>query len=410
MLGFFDTSVTSSKKPPSLLPRCGACGLLNTCISPKIPIQGRGLKGILIIGTAPGKEEDRQGKFFVSQAGRFLRSTLASKGIDLDRDCWYTNTIICSPVDRTKPDEKEIDYCRPNLMKVVRELNPRLVIPLGFEAVKSFIAPYYRGEDEGTGSILDWVGWKIPLQKLNTWVCPSYDPEEILANADDRVGPVYKVWFNRHLDAALELEGVPWNPVPDYKSEIEIIFDPTKAAQWIRKATEKNLPTSFDYETNCLKPDRDDAEIVTVGLCCGGKRTMACPFVGEVIPAMREFLESSCPKLGANTKFEERWTRKILKTRVNNWVWCGMQSAHHLDNRKGITSVKFQAFVRLGIEPWDSAVGPYLRADDAVSLNRIKEVNLRTLLAYNGLDALCEYKIDNLQKAEMLKQNREYDG
>lgn len=410
MLGFFDASTTSSKKPPSTLPRCGACGLLNTCLSPKIPVTGEGKKGILIVGSAPGPDEDRKGRFFAGAAGDYLRKVLSSHGLNPERDCWFTNSIICKPKDGTLPSDDEIDYCRPNLMKTLRDLNPRMVIPLGFAAVKSLIAPYFRGEDSGTGAIADWAGWRIPLQKINTWICPSYDPSEVLENSEDRNGPVYKVWFNRHIEAALQLEGRPWQIVPDYRSEVELIFDPQKAAKWIRNAIKVNKPTSFDWETNCLKPDRDDAEIVSVGLCVAGKKTMSCPFTGEVVQAMREFLTCPCPKLGANTKFEERWSRKKLGVSVNNWVWCGMQSAHHLDNRKGITSVKFQAFVRLGFEPWDGPVAAYLQADDAVSLNRIREVDLRTLLLYNGIDAHCEYLIDTLQKEEMLKQNREYDG
>jgi len=408
MQGFFDTSITHSKKPVSLLPRCGACGLLNHCTSPKIPVTGRGRSGILLVGDAPGTSEDFSNSNFAGKAGQFLRKVLKDFDVDLDNDCWMTYALICKPEEF--PSDKQIDYCRPNLMKTIRDLNPRIVIPLGFAAMKSFIAPYYRGEDEGTGSILDWAGWRIPLQKINTWVCPTFSPDTVVDMKEDRNGPIYEVQFRRHIERAVACESRPWSTIPDYKSEVEVMFDPSEAAKWIREITRRGGPSSFDYETNCLKPDREEAEIHTIGICWKGVRTMACPFVGEVVEATKEYLISGNPKIGCNTKFEERWSRKKLGVRVNRWVWDIMQSAHHLDNRKGITSAKFQSFIRLGQEPWDGAVSAFLQAGDAVSLNRIKECDLRTLLIYNGVDGICEYKVAEKQKEEMLEQNRIYDG
>src|SRR6187401_3486076 len=97
MTGFFSTTVTHSKKPPSEFPRCGICNLLNNCRSPKIPVNGQGRKGILIIGDAPGDTEDRQNRFFAGHAGVFLRDALGKFGIDLERDCWSTSALICKP-------------------------------------------------------------------------------------------------------------------------------------------------------------------------------------------------------------------------------------------------------------------------------------------------------------------------
>lgn len=370
-----------------------------------MPVSGEGRKGILLVGEAPGENEDKQNRQFVGKAGILLRKVLSNLGLDVDRDCWLTNALICHPENNETPTDDQIDYCRPNLMSTIRDLEPRLIIPMGFTAVKSLIAPYFRGEDEGTGSVSGWVGWKIPLQKLNAWVCPTYHPSYVARSEDDREGPVVRLWFERHLEAALGCEGRPWAVVPNYKNDVRIIMDPKDAASEIRKIIRDGRPTAWDYETNSLKPDRPEAEIITVGFCQGGENPFACPFTGEVLDATREFAESEVPKIGANSKFETRWTRKILGVNVKKWVWDTMLSAHHLDNRRGITSVKFQAFVRIGQEPWDGAVKPYLEADGATDLNRIKEVNLRTLLLYNGLDGTMEYLIAVHQKQEMKIQN-----
>ena len=87
---------------------------------------------------------------------------------------------------------------------------------------------------------------------------------------------------------------------------------------------------------------------------------------------------------------------------VRNWVWDTMLSAHHLDNRPGITSVKYQAFVRLGQEPWDTHIKPMLQSTDERGLNRVNEIPMRDLLLYCGMDSLIEYKLAELQKKEMM--------
>jgi hypothetical protein len=183
-------------------------------------------------------------------------------------------------------------------------------------------------------------------------------------------------------------------------------MDPTDAARWIRDKVRCGGPVAFDYETNSLKPGHLESAIITVGFCWKGADTISCPMVGEVKQATKEFVESSLPKIGSNNKFECLWSRYYLGAeRVQNWKWDCMLSAHHLDNRKGITSVKFQAFVRCGQTPWDFGVAPFFEAKDEMSLNRIRECDLRQLLVYNGMDAALEYKIAANQRAEMLFQN-----
>lgn len=403
MAGFFDDAIAHSKPPPFLLPRCGACGLLDHCASPKMPVWGEGRRGVLIVGDAPGFREDQEGRPFVGEAGQQLRSSLASLGVDLDRDCWSTNSLVCHTPDSRKPTPSEVDYCRPNLTTTIRKLQPTTIIPLGFEAIRSVLGPYWR---ESCGPVDEWVGFNIPIQECNIWVSPNYHPDIVIRTKKDREGDVVKVLFEKYLKRAFQREGRPWKVVPDWAEQVQIVLDTDLAARMVRDELRMRQSVSFDYETNRLKPDKTDAEIVSVGVMFGDTGTvLAYPFAGEAIAATREMLVSPHPKLGANTKFEDRWSRAILKVPVNNWKWDAMLSAHHLDNREGITSVKFQAFVRLGLAPWDTAVKPYLSNVDETGRNRIREVNLRSLLEYNGIDAIAEHHICLHQKKEMRDQN-----
>lgn len=401
--GFFPASVVlSSGTKKYSEPLCDSCLMYRGCHTPKMPIFGKGKREILVVGDFVRQEDDAQGRPFSGDVGQLLRSTLALCGVDLENDCWATNAVICGPPGKSAPDAKKINYCRPNLIKAIKTLNPKKIILLGSSAIRSCIGEYYRLE-LGEGS--RWLGWKIPLQEINSWVCPTYSPTQVMLAKEDKQGAVYRLWFDRHIQEAIDLLGRPWDPVPDYSSGIKIIKDLDKAAQWIRKLIASGLRSSFDYETNCLKPDRPDAKIRSVAFHCK-KGTMACPVLGPVKEALVEYLLSPGEKVGANTKFEERWSRRAFQTEVKNVVWDTMLSSHHLDNRRGICGVEFQSFVRLGACPWDAKVSPYFDSEDSVSLNRVYEVDLDSLLLYNGLDAILEYLIAERQEEEMRWQNQ----
>lgn len=397
-MGFFSKAEVTSRPPLSLSPKCGACGLHKQCYSPKMPVTGSGRRGILVVAEAPGEEEDRRGVQLVGQAGQYLRESLENLGVDLDRDCWKTNALICRPPENRTPTDDEITYCRPNLINAIKELHPRQIILLGASAVQSMLGLYWK---EATGGIGLWAGWSIPFQPMNCWICPNYHPSYVLRSEQDRNGQAVKVWFERFLAKALMIEGRPWETVPDYESDVRLVYDTDQAAEWIYRKLENGAVSSFDYETDRLKPDHPDAEIVSCAICWRGEETIAFPFYGAVVDAMREYVRSPFPKIGANNKFENRWSRRILGERVRNFIWDTVNDAHILDNRDGITSVKFQAFVRLGFPDWSYAIRSYFDTDGDNERNRIRQIDLRTLLIYNGIDALVEYKIAQHQKKEL---------
>ncbi len=100
MDGFFSASEFTSKPDTFILPQCGRCKLYKGCLSPKMPYYGKGRKNILIVAESPGGMEDAQGRPLVGRVGKFLRETLQKFSIDLDRDCWVTNSLICRPLLR----------------------------------------------------------------------------------------------------------------------------------------------------------------------------------------------------------------------------------------------------------------------------------------------------------------------
>ena len=92
-------------------------------------------------------------------------------------------------------------------------------------------------------------------------------------------------------------------------------------------------------------------------------------------------------------------TQAILKTRVRGWLWDTMQAAHSLDNRQGVTSIKFQSFVQLGQPSYNDKIHDFMtsddkKEDDSHAVNRIvQDIPMHELLVYCGLDSLLEYKV-----------------
>jgi len=377
MKGFFDgLSLKESSSRVPTLPLCGACGLHKDCTSPKMPVTGEGRRGILVVAEAPEQQEERQ-----------LRRQLSQVGINLDKDCWQTNAIICSTPGNRTPTDKEIDYCLPNLLNTIKELNPKIIILLGSIPTRALLRHIWKTD---VGAIGRWTGFRIPSQSLNAWVCPMHHPSYLKRMQS----PLLDNEFKRHLKGSVQTSQRPYpKGVPDYEMQVKVIMDTTKAAKMIDERSDWEGYAAFDYETNMLKPEGEKAEIVSCSICWGGRYTIAYPWAGEAVNATRRFIRSAIPKIASNMKFEERWSRKILKTPVRNWHWDTMLAAHVIDNRPGITSIKFQSFVMLGMPSYDDHIKPYLSSSESMKENRVKEIDPQQLLLYNGLDSLLEYKV-----------------
>lgn len=386
--------------PARSTPQCGACGLFKECQTPKIQVQGQGGKGILIVGEAPGKDEDEQGTFFVGKAGQHLRRVLRSLDFDIDKDAWVTNALICRPPKNRAPNALEVDYCRPNLAKAIATLQPKVIIVLGGTAVAAVVGSIWR---EDVGPMARWAGWRIPCQAYNAWVCPTWHPSYLLREEDE----VLDRQFKAHLEFATQQTARPWPAgVPQYAASVRKIHDPAVAAAWLRKCAQRSDgAVAWDYETDRLKPDEPDSRIVSCSVAWGRtepERCIAYPWHGEAITATQELLRSPIPKIASNLKFEDRWTRAAFGHRVRGWVWDTMLAAHVCDNRPGITSVKFQAFVRLGMPIWNEKIEPFLKSKGDGTVNQIlREINIDDLLLYNGLDALLEFRVAMAQMQEL---------
>jgi DNA polymerase I-like protein with 3'-5' exonuclease and polymerase domains len=209
------------------------------------------------------------------------------------------------------------------------------------------------------------------------------------------------------LKVAVESTERPWEgEPPDLLSRCQVITDDKAAnramGDLLTEAAENDMPVAWDLETNCLKPDNKDAAIASCSLAIAD-RAIAFPWSRVMADAVKGFLESNFRKIASNMKFEDRWARRVIGCRVRNWWHDTMLAAHLLDNRKAVTSIKFQAFVHLGMEDYDSVVKPYLQSKESggYAINRVFQCDWPTLLRYNALDSLLEYEVAVIQRKLM---------
>jgi uracil-DNA glycosylase len=91
---------------------------------------------VMVIGEAPGRDEDRIGKPFVGRAGQLLDKMLASIGLSRQRNCYITNVINWRPPGNRDPSPEEAAVCLPFLRRHIELANPALIVLLGAVAAR----------------------------------------------------------------------------------------------------------------------------------------------------------------------------------------------------------------------------------------------------------------------------------
>jgi uracil-DNA glycosylase len=93
---------------------------------------------IMLIGEAPGRDEDLQGQPFVGRAGQLLDRMLAAIGLD-EGQVYITNTVYWRPPGNRTPTPQEVEACAPFLARQIELLAPRVLVLLGGAAVKNIL-------------------------------------------------------------------------------------------------------------------------------------------------------------------------------------------------------------------------------------------------------------------------------
>lgn len=104
-----------------------------------VPGEGSGKLRVVLVGEAPGRNEDATGRPFCGAAGRNLDLALVAAGIDRS-EVFVTSIVKCRPPENRDPTPAEKDACRPYLFEQVEALRPRVVVALGRHGLSGLLA------------------------------------------------------------------------------------------------------------------------------------------------------------------------------------------------------------------------------------------------------------------------------
>jgi uracil-DNA glycosylase family 4 len=161
------------------VPDCQACGLAKTRTQTVFGV-GDPKAEWLIIGEAPGAEEDKRGEPFVGQAGKLLDNMLAAIKLKRGENVYIANVLKCRPPENRDPHGEEVEQCDPFLKRQVELIQPKLILALGKFAAQSLL-----GSDDTIAAMRG---------KLHAYngvpVIVTYHPAYLLRNLMDKA----KAW------------------------------------------------------------------------------------------------------------------------------------------------------------------------------------------------------------------------
>ena len=137
--------IAEEKKQPGwtelkqVVPGCTACGLHKTRTQTVFGVGDEGADWMLI-GEAPGAEEDRLGEPFVGQAGKLLDNMLAAIGLKRGENVYIANVLKCRPPGNRNPEPEEVARCSPYLQRQIELVKPKLVVAMGRFAAQTLLA------------------------------------------------------------------------------------------------------------------------------------------------------------------------------------------------------------------------------------------------------------------------------
>jgi len=116
---------------------CTACGLRAGCTQTVFGVGDERAKW-LVIGEAPGAEEDKQGEPFVGRAGQLLNSMLAAIGLKREQ-VYIANVLKCRPPGNRDPKPEEAELCRPFLERQIALIRPKIILAVGRIAAQNLL-------------------------------------------------------------------------------------------------------------------------------------------------------------------------------------------------------------------------------------------------------------------------------
>lgn len=173
--------------------KCGLCQTRHNIVFGEGPVENC---KVMIVGEAPGEDEDLSGRPFVGKAGQLLTNIL-EKGGGISRSSLYVaNTIKCRPPDNRNPNRNELIACSDYLEAQILLLKPKIIVTLGNVSTK-WLLKTEQGITTMRGQWYTWRGIKL---------FPMFHPSYLLRDQSSaKNSPRYLTWIDvRALKAKID--------------------------------------------------------------------------------------------------------------------------------------------------------------------------------------------------------------
>ena len=132
---------------------------------------------ILIIGEAPGQEEDLAGIPFIGRSGELLMNAFKSIKLEREKNFFITNNIFWRPPGNRKPTQEEMDSCKPYLIKMIKIIQPEVIICVGSIATQNVL-----GSQDTISNLRAKIFKEAKPLNFNGKIFAIYHPSYLLRN------------------------------------------------------------------------------------------------------------------------------------------------------------------------------------------------------------------------------------
>jgi len=379
--------------------RCELCVKANALIHPR----GSDRPQLLIVGEAPGPQENEAKTPFIGPSGQLLDEMLKEAGIP-EADVRWTNAVRCWPSDdhgkTIRPSDNALTKCRPYLDEEIEHVRPKAIVCLGAVATKSLLG---LRAAMGTlhGQITQYKG--IP-------VIPTYHPAFVLrGNLEARAAivgdlQIARMQYHRTVNAPVDYRLIT------KKRDLHELVD-----RLIADCRDKRLQhgaIAVDLETTGLHAFDPKAAIVSIQIAWGTGQAALIPLfhndlMGRAFTTVdgaasfqrniKFLLESGIPVVGHNYSFDHKWLYSKLGIETRNVRFDTMYAQHCLTGGSRPASLGYLSSAYLGFPPYKRQMKGALKGQTMAS------TAMDELVEYGCRDADATLRLYPMLK-EKLKQ------
>lgn len=387
--------------------RCQSCGICTT--SAVVCLEGEGPEDadVMLVGEAPGADEERLEKNFCGRAGEMLNGCLIEAEF-LRSELYVCNSVRCRPTTpnykNRKPTIKEIGACRDFLIRDITRVRPRVIVALGDSPATALLGKMLGGVTQNRGRVR-WV------DEFNAYVVVTFHPAYALRTPGMREFIVEDLRTAKRI-----LEDGPRMAQP---TEIEVISSVEDA----RRARDEILTVGkfhFDLEANGLHivksraflysfSTRDHHAYIFRRFSRHWAPRWSKSELHEIDTVLRDLLSSDCEKGGFNVAYDNNLTRSTLGIYPRNVTFCGMIAHHlfasHLGERAH--ALKVCAALYLDVGRYDDVLDQWLvdngyTDDGKPDMTKINHAPEEMVDLYAGMDSDCSRRLEPIFRQRMI--------